>query len=131
MKIHYFYDKTANPAISVCLFVCLLFYEYLSFLDDETDRILMTTKLVDKVLPPGRGERGRGNNNNKINHTHSHQDHTHLLALITTRSPALPTSTDPLREATPSEAAALMVAAASASGMLMWNSTHAKCIVIG
>ena len=48
-----------------------------------------------------------------------------------TKSPAFPTSTDPRREATPSEAAALMVAAAKASGIVIRINTHARCITMG
>ena len=48
-----------------------------------------------------------------------------------TMSAALPGSRDPLLVERPREAAALMVAATSASGMDMCSNTHARCMTRG
>lgn len=50
---------------------------------------------------------------------------------MTTRSPAFPTSMEPRLPDMPREKAALMVDAASASGMLMCRRTHARCMTMG
>ena len=50
---------------------------------------------------------------------------------MTSRSPCLPTSMEPCCSERPRAAAALMVAAASTSGMVMCRVTQAKCITNG
>ena len=56
---------------------------------------------------------------------------TDLGASRTSRSACLPTSSEPWVAARPTEAAALMVAAVSASGMVILNVTQARCITSG
>ena len=56
---------------------------------------------------------------------------THFGALMTSRSPCLPTSMEPCCSERPRAAAALMVAAASTSGMVMCRVTQARCITNG
>ena len=58
-------------------------------------------------------------------------NYTYLLALSITMSAALPTSSDPRWPERPREAAALMVAAAKASCIVMCSSTQARCITMG
>lgn len=48
-----------------------------------------------------------------------------------TKSPLFPYSMEPCLSDIPREAAALIVAAARASGMVMWRLTQARCITIG
>ena len=48
-----------------------------------------------------------------------------------TKSPLFPYSMEPCLSDIPREAAALIVAAARASGMVMWRFTQARCITIG
>lgn len=55
----------------------------------------------------------------------------HLAALMMRRSPLLPGSMDPYLSDKPRAAAALIVAAARASGILMWRLTQARCITVG
>lgn len=50
---------------------------------------------------------------------------------MTSRSPCLPTSMEPCCSERPRAAAALMVAAARTSGMVMCRVTQAKCITNG
>ena len=56
---------------------------------------------------------------------------SHLAELIMTMSPFFPISSDPWLSDRPREAAALMVAAARASGIVRWRFTHARCITSG
>ena len=55
----------------------------------------------------------------------------HRVELSMTMSPFFPTSSDPWLSASPREAAALMVAAARASGIVRWRLIHARCITSG
>ena len=56
---------------------------------------------------------------------------THFAASMMTISPHFPTSSDPYSSERPRAAAALMVAAERASGIVMWRLTHARCITSG
>ena len=55
----------------------------------------------------------------------------YLAALMLRRSPFLPGSMEPYLSDKPRAAAALIVAAARASGILMWRLTQARCITMG
>ena len=107
--------------------------------DDERDEAVMATKLVDQVLPPAgtvvegatQSLHSQETSAHPLISTMSHTSGAHLGALTRTMLPYLPTSSEPCLSALPIAAAALSVAATSASSIVRRRRTHARCITIG
>jgi len=101
----------------------------LSLLDHAAYHLVVTAQLVDQVLPAG-GQKEQ----EKRNSSHALPGIVpvpHLGVLSRSMSPHLPTSSEPWLSDMPRALAALIVAAARASDMLMCRFTQARCITRG